>query len=79
MVRAEPILRIMALRDSATIIEGGAFADMSGAILVVRAADEQSALAIVQENVYTQVRVWVEYRVRKLGRASRPSEFPSSD
>jgi len=78
-VRAEHILRIMALRDSGTIIEGGAFADMSGAILLVRAADEQAALAIVQEDVYSLVGVWVEFRARKFGRASRPSELPSSD
>lgn len=78
-VRTEHIIRIMALRDSGTIIEGGAFADMSGSLLLVRAADEQAALAIVQEDVYTLVGVWVELRARKFGRASRPSELPSSD
>lgn len=78
-VRAEHITRIMALRDSGTIIEAGAFADLSGSILLVRAADEQAALAIVQEDVYTRIGVWVELRAQKFGRASRPSELPSRD
>jgi uncharacterized protein YciI len=75
--RAEHLARAAALRDAGTIIEVGAFADMSGSMLLVRAASEEEATALAREDVYMKNGVWVELRVRRFGRVVRPSELPA--
>ena len=75
--RSAHLARAAELRDSGTIIEVGAFADMSGSLLLVRAASEEEATALAREDVYMKNGVWVELRVRKFGRVVRPSELPA--
>jgi uncharacterized protein YciI len=72
--RAEHLARAAELRDQGTIIEVGAFADMSGSMLLVRAANEEEATALARADVYMKNGVWVELRVRRFGRVVRPSE-----
>jgi uncharacterized protein YciI len=67
-VRAEHLRRIALLRQAGTIVEAGGYADMSGSLLLVRAADEAAALAVVRDDVYTKTGVWTGFRVRQLGR-----------
>lgn len=76
--RAEHLARAAELRDQGVIIEVGAFADMSGSMLLVRTATEEEALALARSDVYMKNGVWVEVRVRKFGRVVRPSELPAS-
>ena len=67
-VRAEHLTRIAELRDAGTIIEAGAFDDMSGSLMLVRAASEEAALAVARADVYFRSGVWAELRARAFGR-----------
>lgn len=75
--RAEHLTRIAALRGAGVILEAGAFPDMSGSLLMLRAADADAALAIVREDVYLRAGVWVEARVKPFLRVARPEEVPA--
>ena len=67
-VRAEHLARAAELREAGTILEVGAFADMSGSLLLFRVPDEETARALAQADVYFRTGVWTEIRVRALGR-----------
>lgn len=77
-VRPQHLARLAALRDRGVVIEAGGYADMSGSLLLIRAASEAEAIALAREDVYMKAGVWVELRVRKFGRVIRPSELPGS-
>jgi uncharacterized protein len=70
-VRAEHLARIAALRDAGTVVEAGAFTDMSASLLLVRVATEAEALALAQADVYFRAGVWTSFRIRALGRVVR--------
>jgi uncharacterized protein YciI len=75
--RPTHLARIAALRAAGVVLEAGAFPDMSGSLLLVRAADSDSALAIAREDVYMREGVWVEARVRPFVRVARADEVPA--
>jgi hypothetical protein len=75
--RPTHLARIAALRASGVVLEAGAFPDLSGSLLIVRAADADAALAIAREDVYLREGVWVEVRVRPFVRVARPDEVPT--
>ena len=75
--RPTHLARIAALRSAGVIVEAGAFPDMSGSLLLVRAPDADAALAIALEDVYMREGVWVEARVRPFVRVARPDEVPA--
>lgn len=66
--RARHLARIVELEEAGVIIEAGAFADMSGSIIIVRAPDEAAALEVVRADIYMANGVWVELRARPFGR-----------
>ncbi|HEV7809783.1 MAG TPA: YciI family protein [Candidatus Limnocylindrales bacterium] len=68
--RAEHIARIRALKAGGIIVEAGAFPDVSASIVILRASDEQAALAVCREDVYLRNGVWVELRARSFGRVT---------
>lgn len=68
--------RVAELRDAGVILEAGAYPDLSGSLLLVRAADADAALAIARDDVYLREGVWVEARVRPFVRVARPDEVP---
>jgi uncharacterized protein YciI len=74
-VRAEHLGRIAELRDAGVIIDAGAFADMSGSLIVLRARSEDEALAVIQSDVYFRAGVWNSCHIRALGRVVRTGEF----
>jgi uncharacterized protein YciI len=74
-VRAEHLGRIAELRDAGVIIDAGAFADMSGSLIVLRASSEDEALAVIQADVYFRAGVWNGCRIRALGRVVRTGEL----
>jgi uncharacterized protein len=73
-VRPQHLARIARLKAEGTVIEAGGFQDMSGSILVVRAADEAAAVEIARQDVYMQQGVWVEVRARAFGRVRLDGE-----
>ncbi len=73
-VRAEHLTRAAKLRDEGVIVEIGAFADMSGSLMIVRAPSEEAALAIAREDPYVRSGVWVEVRARPFARLVRTGE-----
>ena len=74
-VRQEHLRRIGELRAAGTIVEAGGYADMSGSLLLVRAPDEASALAILKSDIYARSGVWTGFRARALGRVVRSEEL----
>jgi len=68
--RAEHLAGIEARKAAGVIIEAGAFTDVSASIVIVRAADEAEAIAIVSDDVYLRNGVWVELRARRFGRVT---------
>ena len=66
--RAEHIARAAELKAAGTIVEIGAFTDISGAVILVRAESEAAALDIIRADVYVNNGVWVELRARPFGR-----------
>jgi uncharacterized protein len=75
--RPTHLARMAALRAAGVVLEAGGFLDMSGSLLLVRAADADAALAIAREDVYMREGVWVEARVRPFARVARPDEVPA--
>jgi uncharacterized protein YciI len=70
--RAEHLAGIRARIAAGTYIEAGAFADVSASVVLVRAASEAEAIAIVSDDVYLRSGVWVEVRARAFGRVTSP-------
>ena len=68
--RAEHIARLRELKRQGTVIEAGAFTDVSATLILVRAADEEAALDICRDDVYLRNGVWVELRARPFGRVT---------
>ena len=66
--RAEHLARAAELKAAGTIVEIGAFTDVSSSIILVRAESEAAALDILRSDVYITNGVWVELRARAFGR-----------
>ena len=66
--RAEHLARAARLKAAGTIVEIGAFADVSASIMLIRAATEAEALEICRQDVYMRNGVWVELRAKPFGR-----------
>jgi uncharacterized protein YciI len=67
-LRTRHLARIATLKAAGTIVEAGAFLDLSGSLLIVRAEDEAAAIDIAREDIYMQNGVWVELRAKPFGR-----------
>jgi uncharacterized protein YciI len=66
--RAEHLARAAALKAAGTIVEIGAFTDVSGSVILIRAESEAAALDILRADVYMANGVWVELRARPFNR-----------
>jgi len=66
--RAEHLARAAELKAAGTIVEIGAFTDVSSSVILVRAESEAAALDILRSDVYLANGVWVELRARPFGR-----------
>jgi len=75
-VRAEHLARIGRLRAEGIIVEAGAFADMSGSLLLLRVPTEEAALEILKADVYWRAGLWTSFRIRSLGHVVRIDEVP---
>jgi hypothetical protein len=76
--RAEHLARIVRLKAEGTVIEAGAFTDVSRSILLLRVASEEDALAIAREDIYLREGVWVEVRAAPFGRVVAAPEVPAA-
>lgn len=74
-VRSEHLTRLAWLRAAGTVLEAGAFADMSASLLLVRAASEEAVSKLVRDDVYYRSGVWSGFRVRAFGRMARLDEL----
>ena len=72
--RAEHLARAARLKREGVIVEVGGFTDVSGSLLIVRAASEEDALAVAREDPYIREGVWVELRARQMGRVALVDE-----
>ena len=68
--RPAHLARIAVLKAAGTIVEAGAYLDMSGSLLMIRAADEAAAIEIARQDIYMQHGVWVELRAKPFGRVT---------
>ena len=73
-VRPEHLRRLGELRAAGVVVEAGGFADMSGSLILIRAASEQEALAVIRDDIYARSGVWVGFRARAFGRVTRSDE-----
>jgi uncharacterized protein YciI len=73
-VRGQHLARIAELKGTGVIVEAGAFTDMSGSVLLVRAASESEALDVARVDVYMQTGVWVELRAKPFMRVAVVTE-----
>ena len=74
--RAEHLARVARLRADGVIVEAGAFTDVSGSVLLIRASSEAEALEVCRQDVYMQNGVWVELRAKPFGRVRLDGETP---
>jgi uncharacterized protein len=72
--RAEHVARLAALREAGVVIEAGAFEDLSGSLVLVRAADAAAVRDLAVADVYVRAGVWVDFRIRPFGRVCRAGE-----
>ena len=49
-------------------MEVGAFTDMSGSVVILRAGSEAEAIEVCRQDVYMRNGVWVELRAKPFGR-----------
>jgi uncharacterized protein YciI len=66
--RAEHLMRLAERIAEGTIVEAGAFTDVSASVVLVRATSEEEALALCYDDVYFRNGVWVAVRARSFGR-----------
>lgn len=66
--RAEHLGRIVELKAAGTLIEAGAYADVSASLLLVRGDTEQQALDLCRADVYHREGIWTALRARPFGR-----------
>jgi uncharacterized protein YciI len=57
-LRRQHVSRIARLKREGVIVEAGGATDFSKAVLLVRAASAEAALALIAEDVYTGGGVW---------------------
>lgn len=67
-LRAEHLARIRQLKAAGTVIEAGAFSDVSASLLLVRGRSEQEVLVLARADVYFGHGVWTQLRARPFGR-----------
>ena len=70
-VRPQHLARMAQLMDDGIVIEVGGYLDLSASLVMVRAASEAAALAIISDDIYLREGVWVELRVKPFGRVVR--------
>ena len=66
-VRPQHLERSLRLHREGVIVATGAFTDLSGSLVLVRAGDETAVRELVESDVYWSAGVWVRYRVREFG------------
>ena len=74
-VRQEHLAHIAELRAAGVVVEAGGYADFSTALLLVRAATADEAIAHFTDDVYVRAGVWGDIRARAYGRVVRPEEL----
>ena len=57
-LRREHLARIARLRREGVVIEAGGATDFSKAVLLIRAASAEEAIALIEADVYTSGGVW---------------------
>jgi uncharacterized protein YciI len=67
-LRREHVSRIARLIRAGRVVEAGGCADFSKAVLLIRAASEAEAVALIEEDVYTSGGVWHSPTARAYGR-----------
>jgi uncharacterized protein YciI len=76
-VRSLHLARIDELRAAGVIVEAGAFADMSGSLILLRAPSEAAARIVLEADVYWLSGVWTGLRIRAFGHVVRQTEPPA--
>lgn len=76
-VRSPHLARAAELRAAGVIIEAGAFADLSGSLILLRAPSEEAARALLEADPYWQAGVWTDIRIRAFGHVVPQAELPA--
>jgi uncharacterized protein YciI len=76
-VRSRHLARMGELLAAGVVIEVGAFADMSGSLILLRALTEEAARAVIEADAYWQVGVWTGFSIRPFGHVVAQAELPT--
>ena len=75
-LRREHVARIARLKREGVIVEAGGATDFSKAVLLIRAASAEEAIALVEADVYTGGGVWHNPTAIAYGRVV-PEDLPA--
>jgi uncharacterized protein YciI len=73
-LRPRHLTRLARLIREGRLIEAGGCADFSKSVLIVRAASEEEALGLIEEDVYLSGGVWQSPKVMGYGRVVPTTE-----
>ena len=76
-VRSKHLVRAAELKAAGVIIEVGAFADLSGSLILLRASSEEAARAIIEADVYWLTGVWSGFSIRAFGHLVSQAQLPT--
>jgi catechol 2,3-dioxygenase-like lactoylglutathione lyase family enzyme/uncharacterized protein YciI len=69
--RQEHLERIARLRADGVVVEGGAFLDaLTTSVVIIRAASEEAARAVMEGDPYVAQGIWTEISIRPWGRVA---------
>lgn len=68
--RAEHLGRLAELKAAGTVIEVGAYADLSASLALVRADTEEQALQLLRDDVYFRNGIWTDLQAKPFGRVT---------
>lgn len=77
-LRPRHLTRIARLLREGRLIEAGGCADFSKAVLIVRAASEEEAVRLIEEDVYTSGGVWHAPTACAYGRVVQAGSAPET-
>ncbi len=66
--RAEHLARVVQLKAAGTILEAGAFTDLSASLLLLRAGSEDEALELCRQDAYFRNGIWTGLSAKPFGR-----------
>lgn len=66
--RAEHLARVVELKAAGTLLEAGAYGDLTASLLLLRADGRDEALGLCRQDVYFREGIWTALSAKEFGR-----------